>query len=88
MASDDNQLLPRMSAKSASVVLGVCDRTLRNWRRDGIGPTWVKRGRKVLYDQAAVFALSPSHAIVSGCCPHCGKHVQLPVNRQLGGRDA
>ena len=30
------------------------EETLRSWRHQGMGPPWIRVGRKVLYDQADV----------------------------------
>jgi len=33
----------------AAALLGLTDRTLRNWRRGGIGPTAIRYGNALLY---------------------------------------
>lgn len=39
----------------AAKVIGVSMSTLSNWRKQGIGPEWVKAGRRlVLYPHAAL----------------------------------
>lgn len=28
--------------------LGICDTTLRDWRRDGVGPPWVRASHRII----------------------------------------
>jgi hypothetical protein len=34
--------------------LGQAERTLRKWRREGLGPPWVKIGRRIFYPTAGI----------------------------------
>jgi len=51
-----NPLRPGLTAPEAASILGVTDRTLRNWRREGFGPAPRRLGGSVLYDPAEVEA--------------------------------
>lgn len=43
----------RVSTKKAALFLGVSVRTLEEWRKKGIGPAFVKLGRKLVrYEMA------------------------------------
>lgn len=43
-----------LSDKETSVFLGVADRTLRDWRRQGKGPAFVKMGTKIRYRKSKI----------------------------------
>ena len=43
-------------ADEAAVVLRRSPATLQYWRSHGLGPTWCKLGRRIMYDRAALDA--------------------------------
>lgn len=43
-----------LTVKQTCAYLGVCARTLYEWRRDKYGPRWERRRGKILYSQAAL----------------------------------
>ena len=47
-----NTLSPLLGTADAAPLAGVAPKTLENWRTLGIGPRFIKAGRKVLYDPA------------------------------------
>ena len=47
-----NPLSPLLGTADAAPLAGVAPKTLENWRTMGIGPRFIKAGRKVLYDPA------------------------------------
>ncbi len=47
-------VLPLMTETGVAKLCGVHVQTLRRWRRLGTGPPWLRRGRQVVYDRAAV----------------------------------
>lgn len=51
---DSQQLAAR--PKAAAGMLGVAERTLEEWRRQGRGPRWIRAGRMVLYPVAGLRA--------------------------------
>jgi hypothetical protein len=54
-----------VSEKEASPILGVSLSTLRNWRVSGIGPEYLKLGRKVSYELSSLIAWRDSHLVRS-----------------------
>ncbi len=49
MGSPDSLLADLLTTKQAATVLGLHPVTLAQYRVDGIGPTYLKMGRKVRY---------------------------------------
>ena len=49
-------LEPLIDTRSAAPLAGVAVKTLENWRTLGLGPKFIKAGRRVLYDPADLFA--------------------------------
>lgn len=45
-----------LNTKEVSAIAGIPKSTLRYWRGAGLGPTWVKLGGRVRYDEADVDA--------------------------------
>lgn len=45
-------LSPLIPTNEAAPLAGVAPKTLENWRTLGLGPKFIKAGRKVLYDPA------------------------------------
>ena len=45
-------LLPLLPTQEAAPLAGVAAKTLENWRTLGLGPKFIKAGRRVLYDPA------------------------------------
>lgn len=43
-----------MATKDAAEYLGLSHRSLEKWRTTGTGPSYLKLGRKVLYDLASL----------------------------------
>jgi DNA-binding transcriptional MerR regulator len=43
-----------LSERAVAKVCGVHVATVGRWRRRGIGPSWQRRGRRVIYDPVAV----------------------------------
>lgn len=41
---------PLLDTKAAAPLCGQSEGTLENWRVQGVGPKFIKAGRKVLYD--------------------------------------
>lgn len=51
-----NFLQTGLPPREAAAILGVTDRTLRNWRKSGFGPEPHRIGGALLYDPAVVEA--------------------------------
>lgn len=49
-------LEPLINTRSAAPLAGVAVKTLENWRTLGVGPKFIKAGRRVLYDPADLLA--------------------------------
>ena len=49
-------LLPLLPTAEAAPLAGVAAKTLENWRTLGLGPKFIKAGRRVLYDPADLLA--------------------------------
>ena len=49
-------LLPLLRTDEAAPLAGVATKTLENWRTLGLGPKFIKAGRRVLYDPADLVA--------------------------------
>ena len=49
-------LLPLLRTIEAAALAGVAPKTLENWRTLGLGPSFIKAGRRVLYDPADIAA--------------------------------
>ena len=47
---------PLLCTLDAAPLAGVAAKTLENWRTLGLGPRFIKAGRKVLYDPADLLA--------------------------------
>lgn len=45
-----NTLSPLLATVDAAPLAGVAPKTLENWRTLGLGPRFIKAGRRVLYD--------------------------------------
>lgn len=45
-----------LDTRATAPLVGVSDGTLENWRTAGIGPKFIKAGRRVLYDPADIEA--------------------------------
>jgi hypothetical protein len=45
-------LSPLLATTDAAPLAGVAPKTLENWRTLGVGPRFIKAGRRVLYDPA------------------------------------
>lgn len=45
-----------LSEHDAAPQLGQKVRTLRLWRQQGVGPAWIKVGRRVMYARATILA--------------------------------
>lgn len=43
-------------ARDAAVLVGLSEKTLANMRSDGVGASYVKRGRLVYYNRASLMA--------------------------------
>lgn len=43
-----------LSPSKAAGAIGAREKTLANWRTQGVGPKFIKAGRKVLYDPADI----------------------------------
>ncbi|WP_394728189.1 helix-turn-helix transcriptional regulator [Altererythrobacter sp. GH1-8] len=41
---------PLLDTRAAAPLIGHTEGTLENWRVQGVGPKFIKSGRKVLYD--------------------------------------
>ena len=79
------RLTPRQVAK----ILGKCPRTLRGWRREGIGPEFIRVGKFVKYNETAVFAWLEAqvHAGDGKRCATCGARVPASARPAVeGGR--
>ena len=46
------QLSPLLRTDEAAPLAGVATKTLENWRTLGLGPKFIKAGRRVFYDPA------------------------------------
>mgnify|MGYP003576646300 CR=1 FL=1 len=51
-----NTLSPLLATADAAPLAGVAAKTLENWRTLGLGPRFIKAGRRVLYDPADLLA--------------------------------
>ena len=51
-----NSLSPLLGTTDAAPLAGVAPKTLENWRTLGVGPNFIKAGRRVLYDPADIAA--------------------------------
>ena len=49
-------LSPLLRTSDAAPFAGVAPKTLENWRTLGLGPKFIKAGRRVLYDPADLLA--------------------------------
>ena len=49
-------LSPLLPTTDAAPLAGVAPKTLENWRTLGLGPPFIKAGRRVLYDPADLLA--------------------------------
>ncbi len=49
-------LSPLLATAEAAPFAGVAPKTLENWRTLGLGPKFIKAGRRVLYDPADLLA--------------------------------
>ena len=49
-------LSPLLATAYAAPLAGVAPKTLENWRTLGLGPRFIKAGRRVLYDPADLLA--------------------------------
>ena len=49
-------LSPLLATADAAPLAGVAPKTLENWRTLGLGPRFIKAGRRVLYDPADLLA--------------------------------
>ncbi|MXO71738.1 helix-turn-helix transcriptional regulator [Alteraurantiacibacter buctensis] len=47
---------PLLDTKGASPLVGATPGTLENWRTQGVGPKFIKCGRRVYYDPADIEA--------------------------------
>ena len=56
-----NTLSPLLATADAAPLAGVARKTLENWRTLGVGPRFIKAGRKVLYDPADLLAWRDQH---------------------------
>jgi DNA-binding transcriptional MerR regulator len=54
-------LSPLLPTADAAPLAGVAPKTLENWRTIGVGPRFIKAGRKVLYDPADLLAWRDQH---------------------------
>ena len=50
------QILPLIPTAEAAPLAGVAPKTLENWRTLGLGPKFIKAGRRVLYDPTDLLA--------------------------------
>jgi DNA-binding transcriptional MerR regulator len=50
------RLEPLIDTRGAAPLAGVAAKTLENWRTLGLGPKFIKAGRRVLYDPADLLA--------------------------------
>ena len=51
-----NTLSPLLATADAAPLAGVAPKTLENWRTLGLGPRFIKAGRRVLYDPVDLLA--------------------------------
>ena len=58
-------LLPLLPTHEAAPLAGVAAKTLENWRTLGLGPKFIKAGRRVLYDPADLRAWRDQHRVGS-----------------------
>jgi DNA-binding transcriptional MerR regulator len=58
-------LLPLLRTEEAAPLAGVAAKTLENWRTLGLGPKFIKAGRRVLYDPADLLVWRDQHRIGS-----------------------
>jgi len=58
-------LAPLLRTEDAAPLAGVAVKTLENWRSLGLGPKFIKAGRRVLYDPADLFAWREQHRVGS-----------------------
>ena len=58
-------LSPLLCTAEAAPLAGVATKTLENWRTLGLGPKFIKAGRKVLYDPADLHAWREQHRVGS-----------------------
>ena len=58
-------LLPLLRTDVAAPLAGVATKTLENWRTLGLGPKFIKAGRRVLYDPADLVAWREQHRVES-----------------------
>lgn len=60
-----NNLCPLLKTEEAAPLAGVAPKTLENWRTLGLGPKFIKAGRRVLYDPADLHAWRDLHRVGS-----------------------
>lgn len=58
-------LSPLLRTEEAAPLAGVAAKTLENWRTLGLGPKFIKAGRRVLYDPADLQAWRDQHRLGS-----------------------
>jgi DNA-binding transcriptional MerR regulator len=58
-------LAPLLRTEDAAPLAGVAVKTLENWRTLGLGPKFIKAGRRVFYDPADLFAWREQHRVGS-----------------------
>jgi len=49
-------LQPLLDTRTAAPLAGVAAKTLENWRTLGLGPKFIKAGRRILYDPTDLLA--------------------------------
>lgn len=47
-------MIPRLTTPEAAEQVGVSEATMRRWRREGGGPTFLKIGGRYYYEQTAI----------------------------------
>lgn len=50
------ELRPLNTTKDIHDIIGIPESTLSEWRGSGIGPQWVKIGRRVMYPKEEIIA--------------------------------
>lgn len=58
-------LSPLLSTADAAPLAGVTRKTLENWRTLGLGPSFIKAGRRVFYDPADIAAWREANRFAS-----------------------
>ena len=61
-----------LSTKQVSEILGMPESTLRYWRCAGLGPSYVKLGGRIKYDEADVHAYVKANRQVPSVRAHGG----------------